>query len=148
MTIYIGLWASLVAQMVNNMPAMQETHVWSLGWEDFLEKENATHSSILTWRIAMARGAWQATVHGVAKNWYDWATKHSTYRSAPSVSVCVCVMCTLPKALLQHTSWYFPQLMQNCQTVLNDKWEISPLYPALLALFTFNRKLILSFTAY
>ena len=39
----------------------------SLGWEDTLEKGMATHSSVLTWRILMDRGAWQATVHGVAK---------------------------------------------------------------------------------
>ena len=43
--------ASLVAQMVTNMPAMQETQVQSLGWEDPLEKWMATHSSILAWRI-------------------------------------------------------------------------------------------------
>ena len=42
---------SLVAQMVNNLPAMQETQVWSLGQEDPLEKGMATHSIILTWRI-------------------------------------------------------------------------------------------------
>ena len=54
--------------MVSNPPAMQETRVQSLGWEDLLEKEMATHSSILAWRIPMDRGAWQATVHGVAKN--------------------------------------------------------------------------------
>ena len=40
-------WASLVAQMVKNLPALQETWVQSLGWEDPLEKENALHSSIL-----------------------------------------------------------------------------------------------------
>ena len=44
-------WASLVAQLVKNLPAMQETWVQSLGWEDALEKEKATHSSILAWRI-------------------------------------------------------------------------------------------------
>ena len=43
--------ASLVAQMVNNLPAMQETWVQSLGQEDPLEKEMVTHSSILAWRI-------------------------------------------------------------------------------------------------
>ena len=42
---------SLVAQQVKNLPAMQETWVWSLGWEDPLEKGKATHSSILTLRI-------------------------------------------------------------------------------------------------
>ena len=44
-------WASLVAQLVKNLPAMQETWVQSLGWEDLLEKGKATHSSILAWRI-------------------------------------------------------------------------------------------------
>ena len=43
--------ASLVAQLVTNPPAMQETWVQSLGWEDPLEKGKATHSSILDWRI-------------------------------------------------------------------------------------------------
>ena len=43
--------ASLVAQRVKRLPAMQETWVRSLGWEDSLEKEMATHSSILAWRI-------------------------------------------------------------------------------------------------
>ena len=43
-------WVSLVAQLVKNLPAMQETWVLSLGWEDPLEKEKATHSSILAWR--------------------------------------------------------------------------------------------------
>ena len=44
-------WASLVAQLVKNLPAMQETWVRSLGWEDPLEKGKATHSRILAWRI-------------------------------------------------------------------------------------------------
>ena len=60
--------ASLVAQMVKNLPAMRETWVRSLGQEDPLEKEMGTHSSILAWRISMDRGAWQATVHRVAKS--------------------------------------------------------------------------------
>ena len=45
------LWASLVAQMVKCLPMMQETRVQSLGWEDPLEKEMATHTSILAWKI-------------------------------------------------------------------------------------------------
>ena len=44
-------WASLVAQLVKNLAAMQETWVQSLGWEDTQEKEKATHSNILAWRI-------------------------------------------------------------------------------------------------
>ena len=50
--IFLGTcWASLEAQMVKNLPATQETQVWSLGQEDPLEKGKATHSSILSWRI-------------------------------------------------------------------------------------------------
>ena len=60
--------ASLIAQLEKNLPPMQETWVQSLGSEDPLEKEMATHSSILAWRIPMDRGAWGATVHGVAKS--------------------------------------------------------------------------------
>ena len=51
-------WAFLVAQLVKNPPAMRETWVRSLGWEEPLEKRKATHSNILTWRI----------VHGVTKS--------------------------------------------------------------------------------
>ena len=47
--------ASLVALLVNNPQAMQETWAWSLGWEDPLEKGKATHSSILAWRIQVAK---------------------------------------------------------------------------------------------
>ena len=48
---YSIIRASLVAQMVKHLPAMWETQLQSLGWEDLLEKEMATHSSILVWRI-------------------------------------------------------------------------------------------------
>ena len=44
-------WASLAAQLVKNLPAMREAWVQSLNWDDPLEKEKATHSSILAWRI-------------------------------------------------------------------------------------------------
>ena len=60
--------ASLVAQTVKNLPAMWETWVRSLGWEDPLEEGMVTHSSILAWRIPKDRGAWWATVHGVTES--------------------------------------------------------------------------------
>ena len=53
---------------VSPLPAMRETWVRSLDWEDPLEEGMATHSSILAWRIPMDRGAWKATVHGVVKS--------------------------------------------------------------------------------
>ena len=60
--------ATLVAQMVKNLPAMQEIWAQSLGWEDPLEEDMETHSNILVWRTPMNRGAWRATDHGVAKS--------------------------------------------------------------------------------
>ena len=59
---------SNMAQMVKNLPIMQETQVRSLSWEDPPEKGMATHSSILAWENPIERGAWQATVHGVIKS--------------------------------------------------------------------------------
>ena len=64
----------LVAQTVKSLPAMRETWVRSLGWEDPLEEGMATHSSmathsnILSWRIPMDKGAWHAAVHGITKS--------------------------------------------------------------------------------
>ena len=57
-----------MAQSVKNPPAMRETWVPSLGWEDALEEGMATHTSILACRIPMDRGAGQVTVHGVSKS--------------------------------------------------------------------------------
>ena len=58
---------------------MQETRVQLLGLEDPLEKEMATHSNILAWRIlALDRGTWQATVQGVSRVGHDLATKPPT----------------------------------------------------------------------
>ena len=58
-----------MVQMVKNLPAMRETCIQSLGHEDLLERGMTTHVSILAWRIPWTRGAWQATVHGVANSW-------------------------------------------------------------------------------
>ena len=74
-------WASLVAQLVKNPPAMRETWVRSLGWEDPLEKGKATHSSILAWRIPWT------VVHGSQRVGYDLSDFHFT-------SVRVCFNCT------------------------------------------------------
>ena len=68
--------ASLVSQLVKNPPAVQETLVWFLGWEDSLEKGMATHSSILAWRIPMDRGAWWAYSLWGYRVRHDWVIKH------------------------------------------------------------------------
>ena len=64
----ITVYYKTVAQMVKNLPEMQETRIQSLGEEDPLESGMATHSSILAGGIPMDRGAWQATVHEVAES--------------------------------------------------------------------------------
>ena len=56
---------------------MQETLVWSLGWEDPLKEEMATPSSVLAWRMPMDRGAWRATFHGVTKSRTRQQLKHT-----------------------------------------------------------------------
>ena len=60
---------SPIAQMVKNLPAMQETQVQSLGQEDPLEKENATPSSTLAQKNSMDGGESWATVHEITKTW-------------------------------------------------------------------------------
>ena len=58
--------------MVKNLPEMQEIRVQSLGQKDPLEKEMATHSSILAWRIPWPEELWWAIVYGVTKSRYEW----------------------------------------------------------------------------
>ena len=69
-----SIWASLVAQMVKNLSAMQEPWVWSLGWKDPLEKEMATHSNILAWRIPWTEESGGLWSMGSQRIRHDWAT--------------------------------------------------------------------------
>ena len=66
-------WASLVAQLEKNLPAVWETWIWSLGWEDPLEKGKATHSSILARKCP-----WTIQSMGSQKVRHDWATFTTT----------------------------------------------------------------------
>ena len=66
--------ASLVAQMVRNLPPMQETWVWSLGQEDPLEKEVATHSTILPWEISWTEKPGVLQSMGLQTVGHDWTT--------------------------------------------------------------------------
>ena len=68
-------WASLVAQSVKNMPAVQETRVRSLGWEDSLEKEMATHSSILAWKMSWTQESGGLQSMGSQRVRHNLATK-------------------------------------------------------------------------
>ena len=67
--------ASLVAQLVKNRPAMQDTQVQSLGWEDPLEKGMATHSSILSWRIPWTEEPGRLQSFGSQRVGRDWDGK-------------------------------------------------------------------------
>ena len=65
-----------MAQPVRSLPAMQETQVWSLGWEDPLEKEMATHSSILAWKIPWTEEPGGLQSKGLQRVKHDWVTGH------------------------------------------------------------------------
>ena len=77
---YTNSKASLVAQLVKNLPAMQKTWVRSLGQEDPLEKEVATHSSILAWRIPWTEKTGRLQCMGSQKVGHDWVTKPPPYK--------------------------------------------------------------------
>ena len=70
--------ASLVAQMIKCLPAMRETQIQSLGWEDLLEKEMATHSGILAWRITWTEEPGELQSMGSQRVRHDLATEQQS----------------------------------------------------------------------
>ena len=70
-------WASMEAQTVKNLPTEQETGVWSLSWKDHMEKEMATHSSILAWRNPWTEEPGGLQSMGSQRDGHDWSTKHA-----------------------------------------------------------------------
>ena len=76
--ICVYIWASLMAQMVKNLPAMRETQVQSLGWDDPLEKGMATHSSILAWRISWSEDPGRLQSLGSQRFRYNWSDLANT----------------------------------------------------------------------
>ena len=149
-------WASLVAHLVKNLPAMQKTLTQFLGQENPLEEGMATHFCILVWRIHMDRGAWEATVHGVAKSrtWlrtvqngsifffketsYSFIVDASIYISAesslfPTSSPALVVFCLLIIAFLTSVFFIFISL---------NKWCWAPFH--ISHLYVFSEKKICS----
>ena len=110
-------WASLVAQLVKNLPVMWETWVWSLGWEDPLEKGTATHSSILAWRIP-----WTLQSMGSQRVRHDWAIFTFSLSSAESTKNTFSLKSSLlpfsvpvsPKAKALHGDYF----LNICQLLL------------------------------
>ena len=80
----IYILTSLVDQMVKNLPAMQETQVWSMGQEDPLEKEIATHSSIIAWRITWTEKPCGLQSTGSQRVEHDRMTNTSTFFTPPN----------------------------------------------------------------
>ena len=73
---YPHSWTSLVAQTAKNPPAMQETCVWSLSWEDSLERDMETHSIILAWIIPWRQDPGLLSM-GSQRDGHNWVTKHT-----------------------------------------------------------------------
>ena len=73
------LGEAILAQMVKNPPAVQETWVWSLGWEDHLEKEMAIHSSILAWIVPWTEEPGRLQSMGLQIVGCDWVTHTFTF---------------------------------------------------------------------
>ena len=128
--------ASLVAYMVKNLPAIWETRVWSLGWEDPLEKEMATHSSILAWRILWTEepgelqsmgsqsqtwlGDWHTHKHNEHLHSFQWSATQTWWRKSLSLRICASLIiflgyisrCELhPQHLL--STWHIVRLNMN-----------------------------------
>ena len=128
------LRTSLVSQMVKNLPAMWETWVSSLGWEDPLEEGMATHSSILSWRIPIDRGAWQAAVHVVTKSW-TWLsdTHHSISFLKLSVPYFLWLIFTKAEQrkelLLCVREWHLSFILLF--------WSMPPLFPKSCSIYVF-----------
>ena len=76
---YIACWASLAAQTVKKLPAMQAIQVWSLGWKDSLEKGMATHSTIVTWRIPRTEEPGGLQPMGTQRVAHSWVTSTFTF---------------------------------------------------------------------
>ena len=98
-----GMLVSLVAQVVKNSPAVQETWVQSLGWEVPLEIQNSCLGS------PMVRGAWWTTAHGVTKGWHAWVT--NTHSACPVRRV----MVFSTPGLDCRGPWQVPLPHTNCQ---------------------------------
>ena len=113
-------WASLVAQRVKHLPVMQKTQVQSLGWKDPLEKEMATHSSILVWRMQWTEEPSGLQSMGSQRVRHDWAT---TLR--------VNLKCSSQERIHNYVWWW---------TVSRLMWSFCNIYKyEIIVLYTWNQ---------
>ena len=89
-------WASLVAQTVKNLPVTWKTWVWSLGWEDPLEKDMAPHSSTLAWRIPWMEEPGRLQSMRSRRVGHDWVTSLSAY-SLYSFKYRICLLTSITR---------------------------------------------------
>ena len=99
------IWPSLIAQLVKYLPAMQETWVLSLDWEDPLEKEMATHSSTLAWKIPWMEEPGRLQSMGSQRVRHNWATEHTPHpRIFPKMGI---------------SAWVFSVSSSDCLVVVS-----------------------------
>ena len=100
-------WAFLVAQTVKNLPAIWETWVLSLGWEDPLEEGMATHSSILAWRIPRTAEPGGLQSMGLQRVRHGWIRTHALLRKEFSTSslqsICNSILCSFSERHWGHS---------------------------------------------
>ena len=118
--------ASLVAQMIKNPPAVRETWVWSLGWEDPLEKGMAIHSIILAWRIPCTEGPGRLQFMGSQRLGHNWVTKSVQFSSVSQSCPTLCnpVGCSTPGLPVHHQ---LPEFTQTHVRWVSD--AIQPSHP-------------------
>ena len=119
----------LVAQLVKNLFAMQETQVWSLGREDTVEKEMATHSSILAWRIPQTEDPGGLQSMGLHRVGHDWATNTAHHRYLAS---CFCLNCIQLLAAAYSFFSFFLLNLKNFNflatlAILRGLWDLNSL---------------------
>ena len=127
--------SSLVAQRIKSLPAMQETLVWSLHWEDPLEKGMATHSSTLIWEISWTEEPGRPQSMGLQRVRHDWATNthtawwfdlHILWNTwASLVTQLIKNLPTVQKTWVRSLGWEYPfkKEMATHSSIL--AWEIS-----------------------
>ena len=112
-------WGFLVAQSVKNLPSLWETWVQAPGWEDPLEKDTATHSNILAWRIPRTEEPGGLQSVGSQRVGHDRVTKHSIGLNRPS-------RCVSPPLLLSPvgTTLDLDLALYTCQDVRETCWQM------------------------
>ena len=129
------LGASLVAQTVNRLPTMRETWVRALGWEDPLEKEMATHSSILAWKIPWTEVPGRLQFMGLQRVAHDWATSLSlsTLLCLENSFSCMTLLtCQVPGETVL-SPWEVESLVSN-RTLWISLWQLYFIYPCITSM--------------